>query len=193
MSFKSPGSAALTTDAFAAQDSVGVGASTYPYKELPPALVTGHKFIDFEHQLLLNSMASLRQVCTGFSANEGCESCVANSRFECEGSLVSLLGDLLVFMMDHFQHEERLMRDSLLMMVDRDLCEAHMEDHAAISGKVQQIIARLNPMRISALIRELDALLHGWLTHHVSLHDLWLVRWTEREESVLRTAIAGNR
>ena len=193
MSFKSPGSATLTTDAFAAQDSVDRSVPSYPYKILPAALVTGHKYIDFEHQLLLNCMASLRQVCSGFPANEGCESCAASSRVACEGGLVSLLGDLLVFMMDHFQYEERLMRDSLLMMVDRDLCEAHMEDHAAISEKVQQIIARLNPMRISLLIRELDALLHGWVTHHIALHDIWLVRWTEREESVFRTASIGSR
>ena len=106
---------------------------------------------------------------------------------------MSLLGDLLAFIMDHFQTEEKLMRDSLMVLVDRDLCQAHMEDHAAISGKVQQIVAALDPMHTSALIRELDALLHTWVTHHVALHDLWLMRWVEREDSVLRSTSALDR
>lgn len=155
--------------------------------ELPPELSTGLRLIDFEHQVLLNTMATLRQVCHDFPTRQDCGGCEASNRAKCEGTLVSLLGDLLAFIMDHFQNEEKLMRDSLLMLVDRDLCDAHMEDHAAISGKVQQIVAALNPMHTSSLIRELDTLLHTWVTNHVALHDLWLVRWIERDDSVLRT------
>lgn len=55
-----------------------------------------------------------------------------------------------------------MMRDSLLVLVNRDLCDAHMEDHAAISSTVQQIVAALDPMQTPSLIRELDALLHRW-------------------------------
>ncbi len=166
-------------------------ADRYPaFPALPPELNTGLGSIDFEHQVLLNSMATLRQVCDDFSTRQDCGSCTASSRARCEGNLVSLLGDLLAFIMDHFQTEEKLMRDSLLVLVDRDLCEAHMEDHAAISGKVQQIVAALNPMHTSSLIRELDTLLHAWVTNHVALHDLWLMRWVEREDSVLRNASA---
>lgn len=182
---KSPG-ASLATDKPAARSY-----SAFP--ALPPELNTGLGSIDFEHQVLLNSMATLRQVCHDFSTRQDCAGCAASSRAQCEGNLVSLLGDLLAFIMDHFQTEEKLMRDSLLVLVDRDLCQAHMEDHAAISGKVQQIVAALDPMHTSALIRELDALLHVWVTNHVALHDLWLMRWVEREDSVLRTASALDR
>lgn len=175
--------ASFATDALPAQS-----CSVFP--PLPAELSTGLHSIDFEHQVLLNSMATLRQVCQDFPMRQDCGGCAATSRAQCEGNLVSLLGDLLAFIMDHFQTEEKLMRDSLLMLVDRDLCEAHMEDHAAISGKVQQIVAALNPMHTPSLIRELDSLLHGWVTHHVALHDLWLMRWVEREDSVLRTASA---
>jgi hemerythrin len=87
-----------------------------------------------------------------------------------------------------FISEEKMMRDSLLVLVNRDLCDAHMEDHAVISGKVQQIVAALDPMQTPSLIRELDALLHRWLSNHISLHDMWLARWIEREDSILRTA-----
>ena len=163
-------------------------ALTYHCRPLPAVLITGHQTIDFEHQMLLNSMSTLRQVCSSFTTRWDCSSCPADSRADCESSLISLLGDLLVFMMDHFRTEEQLMRDSLLVMVDRDLCEAHMEDHAAISNKVQQIVAALDPMQTPSLIRQLDTLLHNWVSNHVALHDLWLARWVEREDSILRTA-----
>jgi len=140
--------------------------------------------------MLLNSMASLRQVCHDYSTRQDCGGCATSSRVQCEGNLVGLLGDLLTFIMDHFQSEEKLMRDSLLVLVNRDLCEAHMKDHAEISGKVQQIVAALDSTHTSVLIRELDTLLHGWVTNHVALHDLWLMRWVEREDSVFRSAWA---
>ncbi|PKO89134.1 MAG: hypothetical protein CVU16_12635 [Betaproteobacteria bacterium HGW-Betaproteobacteria-10] len=160
---------------------------------LPAELNTGLDVIDFEHQMLLNSMASLRQICHDFETREDCRGCTESSRANCEGNLVGLLGDLLAFIMEHFQTEEKLMRDSLLVLVDRDLCEAHMEDHAAISSKVQQIVAALDPMRTPSLIRDLDKLLHSWISNHVALHDLWLARWVLREDSVFKTGLATNR
>ena len=158
------------------------------FPALPAELNTGLHLIDFEHLVLLNSMATLRQVCHDFSTRQDCSGCDVSSRNQCEGNLVSLLGDLLAFIMDHFQSEEKMMRDSLLVLVNRDLCDAHMEDHAAISSTVQQIVAALDPMQTPSLIRELDALLHRWVSNHIGLHDMWLARWIEREDSILRTA-----
>ena len=158
------------------------------FPALPAELNTGLHLIDFEHKVLLNSMATLRQVCHDFSARQDCSGCHVSSRNQCEGNLVSLLGDLLAFIMDHFHNEEKMMRDSLLVLVNRDLCDAHMEDHAAISSTVQQIVAALDPMQTPSLIRELDALLHRWVSNHIGLHDMWLARWIEREDSILRTA-----
>ena len=77
------------------------------------------------------------------------------------------------------------MRDSLLMMVDRDVCEAHMEDHAAISAKVQEIVSALDIAQTPVLIGDLENLLESWVNNHIILHDLWLARWLQREDSML--------
>ena len=82
--------------------------------------------------------------------------------------------------------EETVMRDSLLLMVDRDVCEAHMEDHAAISSAVQQIVSSLDSSHIVSRIRELDTLLTRWMTNHIALHDMLLSRWISREDSLLK-------
>lgn len=154
--------------------------------ELPPELITGHQVIDAEHCLLLSSISGLRRICADQANRSHCGDCDSTARHHCEMQLVAMLGDVLSFILDHFKTEEAIMRDSLLKLVDRELCEAHMEDHAAISGKVQEIVAALDPMNNVGLIRELDLLLSRWIVNHIALHDMQLVRWVEREDSVLR-------
>jgi len=154
--------------------------------ELPPELVTGHQVIDAEHRVLLSSISGLRRICADQASRPHCGHCDNAARHHCESQLVAMLGDVLSFILDHFKTEEAIMRDSLMRLVDRELCEAHVEDHAAISSKVQQIIAALDPMNSVALIRELDVLLSRWIVNHISLHDVLLVRWVQREDSVLR-------
>lgn len=160
--------------------------SWHPDIELPPELVTGHKNLDAEHRLLVAAISGLRKVCIDHINMPHCGNCEKSVRSACENQLVAMLGDLLAFILDHFKTEETIMRDSLLQLVDRDLCEAHMEDHAAISCKVQEIVAALNPMNSVGLIRDLDGLLSRWILNHIGLHDVLLVRWVEREDSVLR-------
>lgn len=154
--------------------------------ELPPELVTGHQVIDAEHRVLLSSISGLRRICADQANHPHCGNCGHATRHHCENQLVAMLGDVLSFILDHFKTEETIMRDSLMRMVDRELCEAHVEDHAAISSKVQEIIAQLDPMNSVALIRELDVLLSRWIVNHIALHDVLLVRWVQREDSVLR-------
>lgn len=159
-----------------------------PLSDLPPELVTGHAHLDAEHRLLLSCIANLRRVCSEHVTSQHCGACPAARRQHCESHLVGMLGDLLSFVLEHFRTEEAIMRDSLLLLIDREVCEAHMEDHAAISGKVQEIVAALDPMHTVVLIRQLDTLLSRWVSNHIALHDMLLVRWVQREDSVLRKA-----
>ncbi len=153
--------------------------SWLPGAPLPAELHTGHQAIDFEHRQLMESIQSLRNLCQGFADKKDCGGCQEEKRQSCERHLVGLLGDLLAFILDHFKNEEIVMRDSLLLSFNRDVCEAHMEDHANISAKIQEIIVSLEPMNTVGLLRELDVLLQRWLINHVMLHDLILGRWLE--------------
>lgn len=151
----------------------------FPGAPLPAQLHTGNAEIDFEHAHLLGCMNSLRCLCHNLARQEDCSSCLVETRAHCEGELVSLLGDLLAFILDHFKTEEDVMRQSMLLMVDRELCQAHMEDHANISAKVQEIIVALQPLRTVYLLRELDVLLQRWIANHVLFHDVMVERWLE--------------
>lgn len=154
--------------------------------QLPPELITGHKLIDFEHRFLVAAIANLRQVCIDLRGLPDCGTCDRQQRTGCESQLVQLLGDLFAFILDHFKTEETIMRDSLLLMVDRDVCQAHMEDHADIAAKVQEIVTSLDSQHIVSRLRELDALLTRWVTNHIQLHDMLLSRWIARDDSLLK-------
>lgn len=154
--------------------------------DLPPELITGHKLIDFEHRFLIGAIANLRKICIDQYGLKDCLGCGSAVQQRCEADLVGMLGDVFAFILDHFKTEETVMRDSLLLMVDRDVCEAHMEDHAAISMSVQEIVSALDSHHVVSRIRELDQLLTRWVTNHIALHDLLLSRWISREDSLLK-------
>lgn len=154
--------------------------------DLPPQLITGHALIDHEHRFLIGAIANLRRICVDQARLENCISCDQERQVRCENNLIGLLGDVFAFILDHFKTEENVMRDSMLLIVDREMCQAHMEDHAEIAAKVQEIVAALDSVLIVSRIRELDALLARWVTNHVALHDMLLSRWAKRDISLLR-------
>ena len=154
--------------------------------DLPPQFITGHAMIDHEHRFLIGAIANLRRICIDQTRLENCISCGQEQQVRCENNLIGLLGDVFAFILDHFKTEENVMRDSMLLVVDREMCQAHMEDHAEIAAKVQEIVAALDSVHIVSRIRELDALLARWVTNHVALHDMLLSRWAKRDGSLLR-------
>lgn len=152
------------------------GLPFMPLAELPPALVTGSALIDNEHRLLLTIMKNVRQICIAPERLNDCRACGEPKQAACERDLISQLGDLFAFILDHFTTEERIMRDALLQLTDQAQREAHVEDHAAIAEKVQQIVAHLDRDQVVQRIRELDALLATWIENHIGMHDMMLVR-----------------
>ena len=150
-------------------------------RNLPAGLNTGIAQVDFGHAQLLSCIAALRNLCA-HPTNNSCTTCDIAPQGKCEPALIGLLGDLLAFILDHFHIEEKAMRDSLLYMVDRHVCEAHMEDHALISEKIQQIVAAIDPSITVQQVRELEKLLVRWESNHIVLHDQALERWILRQD-----------
>lgn len=154
---------------------------------LPPQLVTGHRLIDMEHRFLIDAIANLQRVCKSVTDFENCNSCGRLQQESCENNLVGLLGDVFAFILDHFKNEEEIIRNSMLLVIDRAVCEAHIEDHAEIAAKVQQIVSALDSSHVVSRIRELEALLGRWITNHIALHDMLLLRWIARYEPQLQS------
>ena len=157
--------------------------------QLPADFLTGNLVVDTEHQRLYALLRSAHHICIDMDGYRDCSGCLRSRRGHCDGSLLKLLGDLLSFSLDHFRTEEGLMRDSLLIMVDRLQCEEHIEDHAAMSSRIERIIAALDDRHTVELLREVNEVLANWVMTHIRTHDVRLVSWIEREDSALRSGI----
>lgn len=158
-----------------------------PDGEMAAEFLTGNLVIDAEHRQLFALLRAARTICIDMAHYPDCSSCSHSQQAHCETHLLKLLGDLLSFILDHFKTEEGMMRDSLLVMVDRLQCEEHIEDHAAISSKIERVISALDSRPTVELLREVNGVLAAWVMKHIATHDQALVNWIEREDSALRS------
>lgn len=145
--------------------------------ELSASLETGHVRIDRDHRQLLALLGELRRICRDPGGLPDCATCSADQQLACEGRLIVLLGDLFSCILEHFAGEELLMRDAQMQLAEGEHYAAHIEDHAAIAQKVQELVARLDIVHTVERIRELDGLLARWVANHIEMHDDLLVRW----------------
>jgi hemerythrin-like metal-binding protein len=138
---------------------------------------TGHAEIDLEHSLLLACVDRLNTVCRIPDSRCSCRDCLVRTQSECHADLGNLLGDLLMYLVDHFRTEETLMRSHGVARIAPDFCERHKEDHAAIALTIQELTASLDPLQTADLVRRLHRLLSYWLQDHIARHDAVLVRF----------------
>lgn len=148
--------------------------SPSPFPGWAPQLLTGDAEIDNEHRLVLNTIDRLRALCGELEtkAERGGKPGAAVEMDE----VVDLLGDLLAFLVDHFYAEEELMKKFGLTMRDKELCDRHKEDHAAISDTVLRIVSSLDKPQPVSLVMQLHGVLQNWLERHIEIHDKLLVR-----------------
>lgn len=154
-------------------------------EELPPELACGNRLIDEEHRSLLESIDHLKRVCSDYRTVVDCQSCSDEHRRGCEHKLLRMLGDIIEFIIEHFEHEETLMRRTLLPIMNEPAYKEHVEAHANISAGVIGILSSLTPDITVEKIRDLELSLHGWLIGHIYQHDLPLADWLKRDDSML--------
>lgn len=88
--------------------------------------------------------------------------------------LVGTLDELLS-LVDHFHHEEQLMKAYCPQGAGKLRCNPHREDHAAISQAVQQIVVALHAPQTATHTGTLRSLTGCWPANPVASHDKALV------------------
>lgn len=135
------------------------------------AMRTGLNPIDSEHAYLDSLLARLTGICHCLSAS--CAGCDAEIQHRCNGALGGLLTELLDYMMQHFRHEEVLMKS---LGMPGDLREQHAEEHARISDRVRHCMER-NPATVPIAPADLHKILSGWLEDHIMGWDMQIARF----------------
>lgn len=136
--------------------------------EISPSLRTGVKSIDIEHAQLMAFQRRLADFCPRGLANLSCD-CDESTRSACNESITDLFSDILVFMVDHFRHEEQLMRG---------LATDHVVDHRQAHEDISLRFSMLADRKVAAPLlvspAELSEIVGHWLTEHIVEWDMVL-------------------
>jgi hemerythrin len=123
--------------------------------------------IDAEHRNILRAGSELyKAVMAGAPADHVC----------------TLLRSLLTTAEEHFQHEERLMRDSEFASY-----EWHKQQHDAVRKRAKEFVRLIDAGEPDARI-ELLTFLSGWLRDHTAVADrmmgAYIRNWQRRQSSL---------
>lgn len=151
-------------------------AASTEWVGFPTDRVTGISIIDDEHRRLHEFITRLRTICRDFDSKATCHDCISDRVTHCEEELMDCVGTLLSYMVDHFRHEEDLMKRQGLSAVGHALYLQHTEDHANITNRVAMLTHPGDPMATVKAIAETAAILAAWFESHIKHHDIPMLR-----------------
>jgi hemerythrin-like metal-binding protein len=143
--------------------------SGVPY-DLPAIPPTGNDLIDHNHTLLQNILRQAKSLCREGAAD--CHRCPTEQQQCCTANAIDIVTDVLKTMIEHFRHEESLMRHYPCPAA----ADEHIQAHADISHRMSQLIADYADNNTAMFLHRLRETLHAWLKHHVVEHDLPLIK-----------------
>lgn len=127
-----------------------------------------------EHRLLQEKLDAIKALCP--SAVTRCSSdCSMQVRNDCFNSLSEHLGALLVFMVQHFAHEERMMLKLPPTLDVTVHVQAHRAAHTQISVAANQCASLFDRENPAASASALCDLISGWLRQHMLDYDAMLL------------------
>ncbi len=132
---------------------------------LPALPLTGNAQIDEEHARLhdiLNRTLSLCHV-----SYPECTQCAPDTRHHCTESAIDLITDALKFMVEHFRHEETLLK----RQPNVSGVQAHLDNHAELSRRLSQLIGDYEDNNTALCLFRLVETLHVWMHKHILEHD----------------------
>lgn len=98
------------------------------------------QIIDEEHERLEQFLHDLRDTCENFSAHGNCYHCSRAQVATCQGRLTSFFYDFLDLVAEHFENEERIMSNTLLIADDDQYFRQHQAEHARLIREVRELM-----------------------------------------------------
>jgi hemerythrin len=128
--------------------------------------LTGHAQIDEEHAQLHDIMHRTLGLC--HVSYPDCNQCHENTQQHCAEAAIDLVTDALKFMVEHFRHEEALLKQQPQVSG----AQAHIDNHAELSRRMSRLIGDYEDNNTALCLFRLVGTLHIWLYQHVLEHDL---------------------
>jgi len=149
-------------------------------------LDVGNPEMDLEHHELTQLIEKVGSVCVCLrSQNQECicDECPEGRARTCFESLVEIGHAIMVKMLDHFHHEQDLMKSLPINQSTRGHCVAHRHEHVNFSTRYNQLVTSFKSDCPIEGIRALDTFTIDWVRHHVLEYDLKLAALLKAESS----------
>jgi len=126
--------------------------------------------IDRDHRALTKLIEGVGRICTE-TAQPDCDRCPAQRYAACIAAVADVGGRVMVFLLDHFAYEERLMR--LLPQTPRvhRHCLDHRGEHVEFSTRYNGFVSRLGSDSLLAGAQGLEELVIAWTREHALKYD----------------------
>lgn len=138
---------------------------TFIAGNLPPLPLTGNTQIDEEHARLSDILHRTLSLCR--VSYPECTRCAPDTQRHCTDSAIDLITDALKFMVDHFRHEETLLRQQ----AHTPEIQAHLDNHAELSRRMSHLIGDYEDNNTALCLFRLVETLHVWLHKHILEYD----------------------
>jgi hemerythrin len=134
--------------------------------------------IEREHSFLSAELARLRELLSCGQMVEHCKFCHSHKRAHCQNGIDGFLMEFLIFMQQHFAHEDSSMRKADITADVREAFEQHIEAHADMMEHLTNAIRSATARHQS---QELVDLIERWLREHITTHDMHLLDWLKQQ------------
>ena len=137
----------------------------------------GHDEIGRDHQALVALLERVKRVCgcAAASAPDSCRGCPAERHALCRSSLQDLTHGLMVFMLDHFRHEDELMMMLPDMPDAKVHCARHRREHVGFSTRYNDIVAKSDAGNVVSCMRKMELFIIEWIRRHALEYDAVIV------------------
>ena len=124
-----------------------------------------------EHALLQTHLHALIVDCAKLNGAERDCYCGENTTTGCVDRALQHVGELLAYIVGHFNHEEKVMREFNLPTLDRALFDEHVQEHARLSEGFSHLASAIDERNPLPHLKQLHDLMESWLHQHILVHD----------------------
>jgi hemerythrin-like metal-binding protein len=135
----------------------------------------GNPEMDGDHHALVLLIEKVGLVCEN-SLNQrcDCDKCPEGNPQLCFATLIEIGHEIMVRMLEHFHHEDDLMKSLPRNHSTVEHCLVHRGEHVSFSTRYNRAVAQISARQPVIGLRSLDTFITDWIRSHILEYDMKL-------------------
>ena len=142
------------------------------------------QLIEAEHARLGSFLRELRETCCIFDDTKECQQCDREKIASCQGRLISFTYDFLDFVVEHFEHEEKIMSEIFSTQDSGSGFHRHHQEHIKLVRAMEGLMHAYSDLskqgHTAVAIREFHAHASAMFDEHSRAFDAILLQPLEQ-------------